>query len=269
MDEAHGLGPGRQQEPIEGNGFAAGERDFVCADVNCGDGRVEAKIDGIVGIEALVAQRQPFFRRAAGEIVLRQVRPVDRRRVVAAQHDDAALVFLPAQHLGRGESRRAPADDHNLLWLIWLVPLCARLPLRLSALLAHDDLSVALFDRPRIDRTERWRAQGLASAKIEAGVMPWTPNRVADNEPLRQRAVIVGALSADSEHVCAAAHKQHRFISHVADQLAAIRKFGGGDSERQIGTGWLRLIFSHFVLPNLCFTSVIHGARGLLTSNIK
>ena len=105
----------------------------------------------------MVAQRQPFLRRAAGEIVLRQVRPVDRRRIVAAQHDDAALVFPPPQHLGRSESRRAAADDHDPPRLIRLR---ARPCFGPGALLTHDDLSVALIHPPNIDRTQRRRAQG-------------------------------------------------------------------------------------------------------------
>ena len=126
------------------------ERDLARSHVDCRDRRIEPKVDRVVGIEARVAQRHPFLRRAAGEIVLGQVRPVDRRRVVAAQHDDAALVFPPPQHLGRGESRRAAADDHDPPRLIRRR---ARPCFRPGALLAHDDLSVALIHPPNINRT--------------------------------------------------------------------------------------------------------------------
>ncbi len=157
-----------------------------------------------------------------------------------------AFVLLPAQHLGRREPRRAAADDHDLLWLI---PLGARLLLGLSDLLAHEDLAVALFDAPRRDGAESRRARGLSGPEIEAGVMPGAPHRVIDNEPLSERAVVVGAQSADGEHVGAAAHEQHRFIFDMADEFAAVWQFGGGNSELEIGTGWLRLIFSHFCPP--------------------
>ena len=109
----HGLGAGRQKQAIVRKLVAGRERDFARAGVDGGDGRIQAKVDGIVGIELGVAQRQPVFRRAAGEIILGQIWPIDRRRVVAAQHDEIALVFLPPQHLGRGESSRAAADDHD------------------------------------------------------------------------------------------------------------------------------------------------------------
>jgi hypothetical protein len=35
----------------------------------------------------------------------------------------------------------------------------------------------------------------------------------------------------------------------MAGELGAVWQFAGGNSQRQIGTGGLRLIFSHFVLP--------------------
>ena len=223
-----------------------GERDFARAGVDGRDGRIQAKVDGIVGIKTLVAQRQPIFLRAAGEIVLRQIGPIDRRRIVAAQHDDAALVFLPAQHLGRGEPRRAAADDHDF---VWLVPLSAMLLLRPSALITHKDLAVALLDAPRVDWTERRRAQSFAGPEIEAGVMPGTAHRIIDNEALRERAVIVGAQGADRENISAATHEQNRVLSDMAGELGAVGQFAGGNSQRQIGTGGLRLIFSHCVLP--------------------
>ena len=99
--------------------------------------------------------------------------------------------------------------------------------LRLSALLADKDLAVALFDAPRVDWTERRGAQGFAGAKIEAGVMPGTSHRIVDNEALRERTIVVGALSADRENVSAAAHEQNRVLSDMADQLAAVWQFGG------------------------------------------
>jgi hypothetical protein len=57
------------------------------------------------------------------------------------------------------------------------------------------------------------------------------------------------ALSADRENVSAATQEQHRLFSDMAGELGAVRQFAGGNSQRQIGTGGLRLIFSHFVLP--------------------
>ena len=54
----------------------------------------------------------------------------------------------------------------------------------------------------------------------------------------------------------------------MTGKLAAVRQFGGGDSEREIGTGWLRLIFSHFFLPN-CSSHPSFTARGDVNLSIK
>ena len=145
------LGAGREKQAIERNCLGVRERHLARSGVDRGHGRIQAQIDRVVGIEGLVAKRQPLFGGAAGEIVLRQVWAVDRRRIVAAQHDDAALIFLPPQHLGRGEPCCPAADDHNL---VWFVVLSAALLLRLNALLAEKDFAVALIQAStcRLDR---------------------------------------------------------------------------------------------------------------------
>jgi hypothetical protein len=79
--------------------------------------------------------------------------------------------------------------------------------------------------------------------------MPGASHRVIDNEPLRERTVVVRALSADRENVSAATHEQNRVLSDMAGELGAVWQFAGGNAQRQIGAGGLRLIFSHFVLP--------------------
>ena len=87
--------------------------------------------------------------------------------------------------------------------------------------------------------------------------MPGTAHRAADNESLGERAAIVRAMGADGERLGAATHEQHRLFLHMANELAAIWQFSGGDSKREIGAGGLRLIFSHSVLPSCA--SVVHG----------
>ena len=67
---AYGLGPRGQEKPIEANLVAVGKRDLARANVDPGDGRIETKVDGVLGIEAAVAQGDPLLGRAAGEIVL-------------------------------------------------------------------------------------------------------------------------------------------------------------------------------------------------------
>ena len=169
--QADRLGAGREQQPVVGDRAPVGEHDLARTRIDAGDVRLEPQIDAVLGIEAVRAQRHPILRRAAGEIVLGQVRPVDGRRIVVAQHDDAALIVLAPEHLGRREAGRAAADDHDPVrrstrWL------AAWLRFRLRPLLAHEDLAVALLDRPARDGAQGRGAQGFARAQVEAGVMP-------------------------------------------------------------------------------------------------
>ena len=51
------LGPRREKEPIEGQSFPAGERDFPRPDVDSGDDGAETQIDRVVRIEAFRGKR--------------------------------------------------------------------------------------------------------------------------------------------------------------------------------------------------------------------
>jgi hypothetical protein len=74
-----------------------------------------AQFDAVVGIETRWPQRHPIFGRITGETVLLQIGSVGGRRVVVAQHDDASLIVLAPQFLGRGKARSSAADDDNFL----------------------------------------------------------------------------------------------------------------------------------------------------------
>jgi len=82
--EPHRLCAGRKQELVVRNRAAIGERQAIVSRVDRRDIGRQPQIDMVVAVEIIRPQRQPVFRRAAGEIVLRQVRPVDRRRLVVA-----------------------------------------------------------------------------------------------------------------------------------------------------------------------------------------
>src|SRR6185437_3295706 len=51
---AYGLGPGREKQAIKGDLVAVRKRDFARPHVDGGGGRIEPKVDRVVGIEALV-----------------------------------------------------------------------------------------------------------------------------------------------------------------------------------------------------------------------
>ena len=96
--------------------------------------------------------------------------------------------------------------------------------------------------------------------------MPGTTDGAIDNEPVGQGAVIVGAVSADSEHVGAEARQQHRLARRVADELRAVGELGESNSLREIRPGWPCLIFGHFaLLPSQALAVVGNRrARGVL-----
>ena len=95
--QANRLGAGGEQQPVVRDLAPVGERDLARTRVDTGDVRLEPQVDAVLRIEAVRTQRHPILGRLAGEVVLGEVRPVDGRRVVIAQHDDAALVLLAPQ----------------------------------------------------------------------------------------------------------------------------------------------------------------------------
>ena len=56
-------------------------------------------------------QRHPLLGRGAGQVVLGQVRAIDRRRLVGAEQEDLTVVPFAAQRLGRRLAGRPRADD--------------------------------------------------------------------------------------------------------------------------------------------------------------
>ncbi len=113
--QANRFGSGRKQQPVVGNPAPVGEYDLARARIDAGDVRIETQVDIVLCIKAFPAQRNPILRRFAGEIVLGKIGPINRRRFVVAEHDDAALILFAPQSFGRGETGRAAADNDDLL----------------------------------------------------------------------------------------------------------------------------------------------------------
>lgn len=83
----------------------------------------------------------------AGQIVLRQVGPIDGRSVVGAEQANTALVLKTAQHIGGREARRPAAHDDDA------VGRCRAhgqaFGLRLGRFLAvHKEPAIAFFHQP-------------------------------------------------------------------------------------------------------------------------
>src|SRR5438093_1130124 len=145
--------------------------------IDPGDLGAQLKIDPGIAVEFRRTQRDPVLRRIAGEIILGQIRPVAWGSLIGAEHRQPAVEPLPAQHFGRREPRGAAADDDDVSGLH-----CRSSALRLRALdlLARKHLCVALLDPPARHWIERGRAERLAGAQAEAGVVPRAAHGLAD-----------------------------------------------------------------------------------------
>ena len=236
----HRLGAGCQQQAIIGDAAAVGENHVARFGVDRGDVRSEPKVDIGIGVEIVRTQRQPVLRRAARQIILRQIWPIDRRSRIVAEHDDIAAKLLAPQHLGRGKARRAAADDHDPAGCIDR-PFAARD--RLFALSPDKDavaLAIYLPDRKRVKGR---RARGLSGAQIEAGVMPGAANGFADHEPLGERSVVMAAMRVDGVDRSTPAGQHDLLIADVAKQGIAWEI--GCNALSEIGSGWRGLRFCH------------------------
>ena len=245
--QPHRLGPRRQQKTVIGNRDTVGDDDIARFGVDRGDIAVKPEFDAGIPVKAVRPQRQPVFRRAAGEIVLGQIWPVDRRRGIIAEHDDAAAKLLPPECLGRGKSRRAPADDHDPAGRIDGPP---DPRLRLLALSPDEDALTLVLDMPDGERAQCRCARSFTATQIETGVMPRAADTFADHQPLGERPVIMSAMCIDRENLGSGAHQQDILIADVAEQ-----GFGGevrqDDTLGKIWPGGRSLLFSHIVSPNV------------------
>ncbi len=149
--QANRFGAHCQQQSVEGDPSPIGEQDLAGADVDASNPGSEAQVDAVLGIEVLLAQRDPLLRRLTAEIVLRKVRAVDGQRLVIADHDDGALKLFAPQPLGGGKASGATPDDDDLfgsrpgIAFAWGRRV-------LLALLANDYFVAALFNRPACER---------------------------------------------------------------------------------------------------------------------
>jgi len=186
-----------------------------------GDLDAEAKVDAIVAVPVVRAQRDPFLRSGSGEIILGEVRPVAGRIAVRAQHDDRAFITELAELVGAGEPCRSPADDHDLLG----VSCRAFLLLRLSDLLADEGTIPFDFDLPPVDRIEGRSTKHLARTQVEAGVVKRAADRSAADESVSECAAIMGARAADGEQLAVETREEHRLVTHPAGERRAFGNF--------------------------------------------
>jgi hypothetical protein len=92
------------------------------------------------------------------------------------------------QHFRRGVACRTAAHDDDVLGRFRRA---GRAEFPLGRPLAHEELAVAGFNLPEHDRGKGERAQRLARAKTETGVMPRAANGIADDETGGQRGAVM------------------------------------------------------------------------------
>jgi len=199
----------------------------------------------VLGVELGRAQRDPLLGCRTGEIILGQIGPIVRPRVVGAQHRDPAGVALAPQHLGRGISPGTTADDNDRLRP--RIRTCR--PSGGLKLFPDINRPLVLLDPPARDRIERWRMQRLPAAQAEAGVVPWAADGVGDEDPLGERTVIMGTLRPDGEQRAAVAREHHRFARDLPQDHAALGKIRDGDPLGKVGSNEFCVLLAHDCLP--------------------
>ena len=105
---------------------------------------------------------------------------------------------------------------------------------RSGNLLADEDPVARPLDAPAGDRIQRRRAQRLAGAQTEAGVMPGTAHRIVDDEPLGERPVIVRTGRADGEDTVTAPYQDHVVGIDAPGDDCPVGKFRQRNARREI-----------------------------------
>src|SRR6185312_6337770 len=156
-----------------------------------------------------------------------------------AQNGERSAKALAAEHLGRRETGRATADDHDTLRFARGGACVGLTPLRFLHSLPDDVAAISALYTPTVHRHQCGSRNRLARTEIEAGVMPRAAHRFAHHHSFTERPAVVRALGVDGEHLRSAAGDEDRLRSHMAYQHSAIRKKAFCDSGREIGTAGL------------------------------
>jgi hypothetical protein len=150
-----------------------------------------------------------------------QIRPIHGRILVGAHHPQASVEAFAAQHVRRSKSRGATTDDDDR----------ARpagdasgrsLTIRVGDFLAHEHHVADTIDLPPRDRVQRGRPHRFTGPQAETGVMPRTPHRIADDESVFERAVIVRAVRADRKALLTSPNDDDLVVSNVAGHNGAV-----------------------------------------------
>jgi hypothetical protein len=220
----HRLGARGDQKRAVRVTVAVLENDLSLGHIDRRRSAAKQQCDVVLGEVLGRSQRNPVFLRFARQIVLGEVRTVARRRVVGTDDRHRPVVPLAAQRVGGGQARAAaPHDDHRLR------PPGGGFRRRSGEFLAHGDPAVRALHLPAGDWIERWRSKRRASAKTEACVMPRTANRIADDQSIGQRTVIVSTERPHRKDFMPDACQKHFRLADPPEHAAALLECGLGD----------------------------------------
>ena len=237
-----GLRAGREDEGVVGDLATLGSHPLL-RDVDRRGDRTEAQVDLLGGVPVVAAEGHPLLGRAACEVVLRGVGAVVRGGRSGAHPGDRAREAAATEHLGGREAGGAAAQDDA-------GRARAHGTRRGRRLLADHEESVAsLRDLEACERGERGRADRVARAQIEAGVVPGAADSVAVDRAFGERAAVVRAGGADGVKLAPAAGHDHGLAHRMAEQDASLGDRCDRDALLlEIGTRQRAGLVSHGVL---------------------
>src|SRR4029450_3452441 len=107
--------------------------------------------------------------------------------------------------------------------------------LRLCKLLAYEDGVADALHAPARARIEGRRPERLTRAQAETRVMPGAPHGVADDQPLRERSVVVRAMRADGKQRLAPSHDDDVIVFDTTGDGRAIWKIAEWQTFLEVG----------------------------------
>ncbi len=188
----------REQQPVKRDPVAPEHDHFAHMHIELESRLPKAGLNIVLDIKMLVFQGDVFEGNGTRKVVLREVGTIIRQGIVAAEHDDAVLVSNSPKHFSCCKSRCTAADDNNFFRMGDGRTVASLLD-RILSLFAHRNLPVVLLDVPACNWAKRRRPKGFSVAQIETGVMPRAAHRVANQEALCKRTLIMRAMRGDGE----------------------------------------------------------------------
>src|SRR5262245_5513069 len=240
-----GLGARCDQERPIGMPLSVFKLNALLLRVERHDTCLRDQLDAPLAVEVGRAQRYPIFLRRAGQKILREIRPINRRRVVGAEHRDRSVVSHAAKHVCGGKTRSASANYHDRRRRRTRgQPRRYRLRLSFSDVRRVSDA----LDAPAGNWIQCGSAQRFAGTHAETRMMPWTPDGVADDQAFDQRAVVVRAVAAKGEQAIACSNEYYVVFIDPSQDLSSVRKILNRESVSEIGQ--LAGRFGHLETPS-------------------